>query len=63
MLVSQAEQDWPPRSPPAGANYDTLLDHPWTDHAHAVTALRSDRQRVRLERAIATALPREECQA
>jgi len=27
MLVPEAEQDWPPGSPPPGASYDTLLDH------------------------------------
>jgi hypothetical protein len=30
MLVPEAEQDWPPRSPPAGASHDTLLDHAWS---------------------------------
>jgi hypothetical protein len=27
MLVPKAEQDSPPRSPPAGASHDRLLDH------------------------------------
>ena len=27
MLVPEAEQDWPPQSPPVGASHDSLLDH------------------------------------
>jgi len=38
MLVLEAEQDRPPRSPPAGASHDTLLDHAYTGHAAVVAA-------------------------
>jgi hypothetical protein len=38
MLVPEAEQDWPPRSPPAGASHDTLLDHASSSHGEVVTA-------------------------
>jgi hypothetical protein len=38
MLVPEAEQDRPPRSPPAGASHDTLLDHAYTGHAGTVAA-------------------------
>jgi len=43
VLVPEAEQDWPPRSPPAGASHDTLLDYAYTGHAGPVAASQQDR--------------------
>jgi hypothetical protein len=35
MLVPEAEQDWPLRSPLAGTSHETLLDHACSGHAGA----------------------------
>ena len=44
----EAEQDWPPGSPPAGARHDTLLDHAYSGHAEVRTASHGEgRRRVR----------------
>jgi hypothetical protein len=39
MLVPEAEQDWPPRSPPAGASHDMLLDHASSGRGGTAAAL------------------------
>jgi hypothetical protein len=39
MLVPEAEQDRPPRSPPGAASHDTLLDHAWSGDVDVVAAL------------------------
>jgi hypothetical protein len=55
MLVLQAEQGWPRRSPPAGASHDTLLDHAFTGHIDAVAASTNQRQpRPNAEAAVST---------
>jgi hypothetical protein len=44
-LGRTAVADWPPRSPPAGASHDTLLDHAYTGHAGATAPSVRDEQR------------------
>jgi hypothetical protein len=44
MLVPEAEQDWPPRSAPAGPSHDTLLDHAYSGHAGVLAASHQHRQ-------------------
>ena len=40
MVLSEAEQDWQPRSPPAGESHDAVLDYAsWVMRAHLPSAL------------------------